>query len=120
MDSIINVQFVTNILRAISDWFLGNVLVLGNVVQVIVIIVLLLISNLLGKRFLPRIPARIDSFIRRNWLLRNLFDTFVRLLPATGHRGHSHPHTPGECRDPLSDGAITDYQTATTGQGPTL
>ena len=82
MDSIINVQFVTNILHAISDWFLGNVLVLGNVVQVIIIIVLLLLSNLLGKRFLPRIPARIDSFIQRNILLRNMFDTFIKLLPA--------------------------------------
>lgn len=82
MDSIINVQFVMNILHAISEWFLGNVLVLGNIVQVIVIVVLLLLSNLLGKRFLPRIPARIDSFIRRNILLRNLFDTFIKLLPA--------------------------------------
>ncbi|UCH10527.1 MAG: mechanosensitive ion channel [Fidelibacterota bacterium] len=82
MDSILNVQFRINILNKISDWFLGNVLVLGNVVQVIIIIVLLLLSNLLGKRFLPRIPARIDSFIQRNILLRNLFNSFIKLLPA--------------------------------------
>ena len=46
MDSILDVQFMADILHKISEWFLGHVLILGNVVQVAIVLVLMLLGNL--------------------------------------------------------------------------
>ncbi|UCD97399.1 MAG: mechanosensitive ion channel, partial [Chloroflexota bacterium] len=82
MESIFNMQFIMDILQKVSEWFLGQVLVISNLVQVAVILLLLLLVNLVGKRFRPRLPARISRFLRRSVHLSNLLETFTKLLPA--------------------------------------
>ncbi|MFC1483488.1 mechanosensitive ion channel family protein [Candidatus Neomarinimicrobiota bacterium] len=82
MESIFNLQYVADVLQKVSEWFLGNVLVVSNLVQVAIILLLLLLGNLLGKRFRPRFPARISSLLRRSVHLSNLLETFTKLLPA--------------------------------------
>lgn len=82
MDTILNPKFIADIAHTISEWFLEHVLVLSNLSQVAVVLILLLLGNILGKRFRPHIPARIGNFLRRNILLSNLLETFTKLLPA--------------------------------------
>jgi len=82
MDTILNPKFIADIAHTISEWFLEHVLVLSNLFQVAVVVILLLLVSILGKRFRPHIPARISNFLRRNILLSNLLETFTKLLPA--------------------------------------
>ncbi len=82
MDTILNPKFIADIAHTISEWFLEHVLVLSNLFQVAVVLILLLLGNILGKRFRPHIPARIGNFLRRNILLSNLLETLTKLLPA--------------------------------------
>ncbi|MFC1620159.1 mechanosensitive ion channel family protein [Candidatus Neomarinimicrobiota bacterium] len=82
MESVFNAQFIAVILQKASEWFLEHVLVISNLVQVAVILLLLLLGNLLGKRFRPRFPVRISSLLRRSIHLSNLLETFTKLLPA--------------------------------------
>ncbi len=82
MDTILNPKFIADIAHTISEWFLEHVLVLSNLFQVAVVLILLLLGNILGKRFRPHIPARIGNFLRRNILISNLLETLTKLLPA--------------------------------------
>ncbi len=82
MDTILDVQFWVDILSRIVEWFLGNVLVIGNLVQVAVVLIMLLIGNLVGKWFRPRLPVGISNFLHRNIHIGNLLETFTKLVPA--------------------------------------
>ncbi|MEE9162209.1 MAG: mechanosensitive ion channel domain-containing protein [Candidatus Neomarinimicrobiota bacterium] len=82
METFFSTQFIADIFRALSVWFLENVLVISNLIQVAVVLLLLLFGNLLGKRFQLRLPARIDALLRRSVLLTNLFETGTKLLPT--------------------------------------
>lgn len=82
METVFSTQFIADFFRTISEWFLENVLVIGNLVQVAVVLLLVLFGNLLGKRFQPRLPARVEILLRRNVLLTNLYGTVTKLLPT--------------------------------------
>jgi len=82
METVFSTQFIADFFRMMSAWFLENVLVIGNLVQVAVVLLLVLFGNLLGKRFQPRLPARVETLLRRNVLLTNLFGTVTKLLPT--------------------------------------
>ncbi|UCH11553.1 MAG: hypothetical protein JSU61_06595, partial [Fidelibacterota bacterium] len=82
MESLLDLQFLVDILSKIGTWFLENVLNMGNIIQVAVILLLLLLGNVLGKRFRPRFPPRISTALRRSVHLTNLMETFTKQLSA--------------------------------------
>ncbi|NQV30747.1 MAG: mechanosensitive ion channel [Candidatus Marinimicrobia bacterium] len=68
------------LLSRFLSWIQANVLIWGNLMQLVVIIILLGSSLLLSRRLRPFLRERLGRFFQQNRLLKNFFDTSLEQL----------------------------------------